>query len=68
MGTLPYAFLSVCAAAHKTWPILYAHSPNIFVCCRADTERKAYVSVLNADVVSAPPAARDTENNTPLFA
>ena len=28
--TLTYAFLSVCAAAHKTWPILYAHSPNMF--------------------------------------
>ena len=36
--TLTYAFLSVCAAAHKTWPILYAHSPNKShihsICCR----------------------------------
>ena len=31
--TLTYAFLSVCAAAHKTWPILYAHSPNILRDC-----------------------------------
>ena len=29
LSTLTYAFLSVGAAAHKTWPILYAHSPNI---------------------------------------
>ena len=31
LSTLTYAFLSVCAAAHKTWPILYAHSPNKFL-------------------------------------
>ena len=29
VSTLTYAFLSVRATAHKTWPILYAHSPNI---------------------------------------
>ena len=31
LSTLTYAFLSVGAAAHKTWPILNAHSPNTFL-------------------------------------